>query len=205
MYCNKCRSSIPDGSRYCNFCGADQKAQKSSSKSWLVNLVILIVVVFVFRWVGLTLGKAIAGWTAGGENQTSAWTQPKNHETQPQQEGYLQYVQLTLAEEPRRLGDGGSCGVLETLSPVKNCTRVNFTLDAEGNYGASTKGNWEVHFRIGGKWKKVQTIYYSGAGEESFTIYFDPAASFDAVCAFPTQRGNYSYHSSMSLSDAYCS
>lgn len=203
MYCNQCRRSIPDGSRYCNFCGADQKGQKSSGKSWLVSLAVFVVVLSVLyvldnNSLGSNSNKAVAEKLAVGQDTTATFMQ------QEQQENNLQSISLTVAAEPRQLGDGGYCAVFETLTPVNDCKQVTLTLEAEGNHGATTKGNWEVHFRIGGQWKKIQTIYYGGAGQEDFTIHFSPAASFDAVCAFPTQRGNYSYQSSMALSDAYC-
>lgn len=195
MYCNQCRKSIPDGSRYCSFCGAEQNGKKSSGKSWMVGLVAAFVAFMVFRGVGNAFGRATAERMVS-EKVTVA--------TQMQQENNLQTISLTVAAEPRQLGDGGYCAVFETLTPVNNCRQVTLTLEAEGNHGATTKGNWEVHFRIGGQWKKIQNIYYSGTGQENFTILFSPASSFDAVCAFPTQRGNYSYQSSMALSDAYC-
>lgn len=179
MYCNQCGKSIPDGSRYCNFCGADQNGKISTGIFWFLGLLVVVSVIWLYSAL-------------------------KPTDTQTQQGKDLQTVSLSVADEPRQLGDGGYCAVFETLTPVNNCKQVTLTLEAEGNYGATTKGNWEVHFRIGGQWKKIQTIYYSGAGQENFTILFSPVASFDAVCAFPTQRGNYSYQSSMALSDAYC-
>lgn len=184
MYCNQCHRTIPDGSRYCSFCGAEQE-QKTSVKPWLIFLLILVVILAAVLWGFPALMKYVILNSAG--------------------EYFLsENIPLIASEEPRSLGDGGYCSVWETMEPIMDCTQVTLTLEAEGLYGATTRGNWEVHFRIGGQWNKIQTIYYGGVGLENFTIHFDPAASFDAVCAFPTQRGNYSYQSSMALSDAYC-
>ena len=179
MYCNQWGKNIPDGSSYCNFCGAEQNGKKSTGFFWFLGLLVVVAVLWVYSAL-----KPVDIQIPKGKN--------------------LQTVSLSVADESRQLGDGGYCAVFETLTPVTNCSQVTLTLQAEGNHGATTKGNWEVHFRIGGEWKKIQTIYYSGIGQEDFTILFDPVASFDAVCAFPTQRGNYSYQSSMALSDAYC-
>lgn len=153
MYCNQCRRSIPDGSRYCNFCGADQKGQKSSGKSWLVSLAVFVVVLSVLyvldnNSLGSNSNKAVAEKLAVGQDTTATFMQ------QEQQENNLQSISLTVAAEPRQLGDGGYCAVFETLTPVNDCKQVTLTLEAEGNHGATTKGNWEVHFRIGGQWKK---------------------------------------------------
>ena len=198
MFCNQCRSSIPDGSRYCNFCGACQQGRTSSGKSWLKGLVVVAAVLLAFR-MGNTFSSFNADTSETGKQPFVAQDQQKIS-----QEISLQTIPTTWSAEPRQLGDGGYCWVLETVTPVNQCRQVTLTLEAEGNYGATTQGNWEVQFRIGGQWKKIQTVYYSGSGEESFTICFSPSATFDAVCAFPTQRGNYSYQSSMALSDAYC-
>ena len=38
MYCNQCGKNIPDGSSYCNFCGAEQNGKKSTGFFWFLGL-----------------------------------------------------------------------------------------------------------------------------------------------------------------------
>ena len=145
MFCNQCRSSIPDGSRYCNFCGACQQGRTSSGKSWLKGLVVVAAVLLAFR-MGNTFSSFNADTSETGKQPFVAQDQQKIS-----QEISLQTIPTTWSAEPRQLGDGGYCWVLETVTPVNQCRQVTLTLEAEGNHGATTQGNWEVQFRIGGQ------------------------------------------------------
>ncbi len=112
-------------------------------------------------------------------------------------------VDVAWASESYKLGDGGYSAVLETLTPVKKCTSLNFIVSSEGNYGSSVTGQWEVLFRINGQWKKITTFHYGG-GEQTVFIRFDGPTNFDAVTAYPVQRGNYSYQSYFNFQGLNC-
>lgn len=207
MFCNQCGKVIPDGSKFCNYCGASQSGThtpKPKRSGWWVTLLIAGSFIVGSIWMNNESEPEKSSVIETTAPSIVKKVETPIIQTKPK-ENVLESVPGSWSADYRQLGDGGYCGIYEPHTPVKNCKQITLTLKAEGNYGATTRGNWEVHFRIGGQWKKIQTIYYSGNGAEDFTIYFSPYATFDGVCAFPTQQGNYSYQTALGLSDARCS
>ena len=86
MYCNQCGKNIPDGSSYCNFCGAEQNGKKSTGFFWLLGLLVVVAVLWVYSAL-----KPVDIQIPKGKN--------------------LQTVSLSVADESRQLGDGGYCAV----------------------------------------------------------------------------------------------
>ncbi len=227
-FCHNCGKPIPGGCKFCPECGAAQKlpsaapasdteapgapaSGEGSSSDQLRNQkpgwgCLLGIVLLVVAFVGLLVSLLPNGNTSN-TRETAAWETTYATESYvPQQttrDTVVEYIPSDWASDYRYLDDGGYCSVMELDDPIYSCRQVDFTLSAEGNYGASTKGTWEVHFRVNGIWQYIANVEYDGSGEETFTIWFDYPTNFDAVCAFPQLRGNYSYQSVFYLSNAH--
>ncbi len=124
------------------------------------------------------------------------------HITLESSDGYLADLD-TYWDENLKLSNGGTSAVLALTTPVQNCTSVNFTLISEGNHNSTVAGQWEIMVRSGGQWKKVHSFQYNG-GQQDVLIVFDYPYTFDAITAYPTQLGNYSYQCDFLLWGATC-
>lgn len=96
------------------------------------------------------------------------------------------------AEEDYYPASGVSSSVFELSMPVVDCTSMTFHLEASGNHGAKTNGNWKIYIRNNGRWEYLQTINFTEPSGD-FDFVFSKPMSFDAISAYPTVRGNATY------------
>lgn len=171
--------------------------------SWWIILAVAGFIALVY--MGRTAEKN-AQAAAATEHQDTVWQFSVTAEPAAPaiEETVLDYIPAQISPTLRSMPDGAQCVVLETLEEVRGCTFVSLVLTAEGYYGATVQGNWDVEFRVNGVWKKITTVYYPGSGEAVCGIYFDAPTNFDAVCAYPVLSGNYSYEVSYGLTNAIC-
>ncbi len=145
----------------------------------------------------------ISAWNGSIQSEDVLITDPNGMYIEIEEDnGYIEQI-ATQWGENYRLSNGGTCAVLETVEPVRNCTSVNFTVASEGYYNSTVVGEWEIMFRIGDAWKKTHTFHYDG-GTQDVLVTFDNPVTFDAVTAYPVQLGNYTYECSFGLWGATC-
>lgn len=107
------------------------------------------------------------------------------------------------AEENYRYGYSGSSSVMELSFEVEDCESMMFYIEASGNYGAKTNGNWNIYIRHNGTWEFVEKVNFQEPSK-SFYIKFDSPKTFDAITAHPTIQGNASYSALFYLKKVHC-
>ena len=89
MKCSRCGAEIPDGSRFCDSCGAAQNtaaqsaqttqtnsgAAKPKKTNWFVTILIVAVVYFAARYAGQLFGASMAGNSAKNGSTTTQQSQ----------------------------------------------------------------------------------------------------------------------------------
>ena len=128
MRCNHCGAQIPDGSRFCDNCGArveapavstasttaSTSAAKPKKTNWLLTIVIGVVVYFLARGAGTLFGRSMANQlssstprpavTSSSQSSTSSFTLPEDLITQrtvlkKQDGGHTEYIAVYTGSE----------------------------------------------------------------------------------------------------------